>query len=418
MVKNEQTPKKRFYINTVMQYVMTFARYVFPLITFPYLTRVLEPDTYGIITYMTSTIVYFQIFIDFGFNLSATKDIAEHQSDNEYIGAVTGTVIQSKILLFMSSMAAYAVMILFIPILSNNMLLSILYMLSVALSIWLPDFLFRGIEKMEIITIRFLLSKSVTTALTFVAVKSKDDILWIPILNIIGSLIAIGLTWYHIKFILQIRTKYGSFADVWKNVSSSGVYFLSTFATTAFGATNTFMLGAMALPEAQIAYWGVSFNIISAAQSLYSPIVNSLYPHMVAKRDFKLVKKILYIFVPAIMVTAAAVFFFSDFVIGVFSGTQYLDAVPVFRGLLPVLVFSFPAMVIGFPVLGVLGKVKETTATTIISAVFHILGLILLIVIGKFSVLNVAILRSVTEFVLLGTRGYVLFDRRRRGKTL
>ena len=404
---------RKFYLNTIMQYIMTFAQYVFPMITFPYLTRILEPDLYGIITHMTSIVVYFQIFVDFGFNLSATKEIAEHQADNKYIGKVLGTVIQSKIILVVISLIVYTFLIKSIPILRDNILLAYLYIGTVVLSIWLPDFMFRGIEKMEIITIRFLASKTITTLLTFVLVRSKDDILWIPLLNIIGFLVAIVLTWYHIKRILKINISYSPIHIITKNIKQSGIYFLSTFATTAFGATNTFMLGAVNLPSSQIAYWGVSYNLISAAQSLYSPIVNSLYPHMVAKKDFKFVKKILYIFMPAITLTTIIVSILSPQIINIFSGAQYSEAVPIFKALLPVLIFSFPAIVIGFPVLGVLGKVKETTFTTIIAAIFHIGGLILLVVIGKFTVLNVAILRSITELILLVTRGFVLLNSRR-----
>ena len=98
---------KRFYWNTIMQYIMTFAQYVFPLITFPYLTRVLEPDLYGVITYMTATITYFQLVIDFGFNLSATKEIAEKQEDKKHIGMVLGSVIQAKIFLLIGSFIVY-----------------------------------------------------------------------------------------------------------------------------------------------------------------------------------------------------------------------------------------------------------------------------------------------------------------------
>ena len=405
---------KRFYWNTIMQYIMTFAQYVFPLITFPYLTRVLEPDLYGVITYMTATITYFQLVIDFGFNLSATKEIAEKQEDKKHIGMVLGSVIQAKIFLLIGSFIVYILMVQFIPKLNENKLLAYLYMGTVVLSIWLPDYMFRGIEKMEIITVRFLLSKMVTTVLTFVLVRSKSDMLWIPILNMIGSLVAICLTWHHIKTKLKIKVRYTSKVEVISKLKESFLYFLSTFATTAFGAMNTFMLGAMNLPSSQIAYWGVSYTLIGAAQSLYTPIINSLYPHMINKKDFKLVRKLLYIFMPAIIVTTIIVYMLSELVITIFSGPEYMEAIPVFKALLPVLILSFPAMVIDFPVLAAFGKVKETTITTIISSVFHILGLLLLALIGKFTVLAVAILRSATELVLLATRSFVLIKNKKR----
>lgn len=398
----------RFINNTIMQYLLTFAQYAFPLITFPYLTRVLEPEMYAVVTYLTATVTFFQIFVDYGFNLSATKDIAGNQSDKKFIGKTVGSVIQAKLLLVLVSFIVYSVVIMFIPILRDNILLSYLYMGPVVLSIWLPDFLFRGIEQMAILTNRYLVSKTITTALTFVMVQGKEDVVWVPLLSVIGSLVAVVLTWIHIKKRLGIRVYFLSFRDMVRSIKNSTIYFVSTFATTAFGIANTFMLGVMNLPLTQVAYWTVSYNLIGMAQSLYTPITNSLYPHMVARRDFKLVKKILFIFMPLIIITLIFVTFLSEFIISILAGNQYIEAVPVFRTLLPVLLFSFPAMVIGFPVLGAIGKVKETTMTTIIASLFHVVGLVILVVIGAFTVVNIAILRSATEFILMATRGYYL----------
>jgi len=197
-------------------------------------------------------------------------------------------------------------------------------------------------------------------------------------------------------------------------MSESSIYFVSAFATTAFGVTNTFLFGVMNLPASQIAHWGVSYTLIGAIQSLYSPIVSSLYPHVAARRDFRLVKKIVISMVPANAICVLLLFLLSDFVILVFSGSDYLDAVPIFKWLLPVLVFSFPAMIIGFPFLGIADKISKLTVTTIISAVFHLFGLMFLILIDEFNVLNVAILRSSTEFVLLVSRVYMAMQLRRR----
>lgn len=402
-----------------MQYIMTFAQYVFPLLTLPYLTRVLEPDMYGVVTYLTATITFFQIFVDYGFNLSATKVIAQNQNNTVFIGKIVGSVIQAKTLLVIFSLIVYSVFIASIPILRENIILSYLYMGTVVLSIWLPDFLFRGLERMAIITNRFLISKTITTLLIFVLVQSENDVIWIPILNIIGSLIAIVLTWYEIKKKLVIRMDFSSFKAVLNNLKDSSVYFVSTFATTAFGVVNTFMLGVMHLPLNQVAYWTLSYNLIGMAQSFYTPITNSLYPHMVKSRDFKLVKKLLIVFMPLILLTCLFVWVLADLIITIIAGTQYVDAVPIFKALLPVLIFSFPAMLIGFPVLGAIGRVKETTISTITASLFHIAGLMALALTGYFTVINIAILRCITEVVLMITRVYYIlrlrFENKRKG---
>lgn len=402
-----------FYGNTVTLYLMTIANYVFPLLTFPYLTRVLHPDMYGVLIFMMATVSYFQIFIDFGFNLSATKEIAEHSEDKNYIGQVLSSVIQSKLILVVVAVVTYSLLVWPTPILRQNAMLAYLYLGTVIVSVWLPDYLFLGLEKMKIITIRFLISKLVTTALIFFLVRKPHDIFWIPILSIIGYLTSIAFTWYYINRTLGIKLKSTGIRMVIQKVKESTVYFASTFATTAFSATTTLMLGIVSLPATQIAFWGVSYNLIASAQSFYVPITNSLYPHMVARKDFALVKKILLVCVPVITMGCLGVFLLAKLTLIVISGTEYEDAVPIFRALLPVLIFSFPAQVLGFPVLGVISKVKNTTLTTVISGSFHICGLLLLLFIGRFSLLNVAILRSFTEAVLLASRCFILIRIRR-----
>lgn len=407
--------RKKFFSNTAMLYIMSAAQHIFPLFTFPYLTRVLEPSLYGVITYMTAVTSYVRIFNKFGFGLSSTKLVAENRDDTARVGVILGTTMQSSAFLAFISLAVYSVLVFAIPIMREYMLLAYLYLLGVILEILLPDFLFLGLEKMASITTRYLVAKTVSTALTFVVVRSKADILWIPILNIIGTLLAASLVWYQISVSLRIKMVFSRWKESFAMLRESSVYFFSSFATTAFGVTNTVLLGIFASPV-QISFWGVSYNLINSAISLYRPITNSLFPHMITKRDTKLIRWLLFGLFPVIIAVTVVVFIFSKEVITVFCGPKYLEAIPVFQALLPVLIFSFPVMVIGFPVLGAFGMVRETTKSTVIAAVFHIAGLALLFPFGLFSVLNIAFLRSGTEAVLLSARCFYLLNylRKRR----
>lgn len=81
-----------FYKNAIWQYGLQVVKYLFPLATLPYLTRVLEPTGYAFYAYLVSFMSFVQVFIDFGFNLSGTKKIARAESveaENRVIGAVT-----------------------------------------------------------------------------------------------------------------------------------------------------------------------------------------------------------------------------------------------------------------------------------------------------------------------------------------
>ena len=118
---------KRFYSNVVWQYGLQIVKYIFPLITLPYLTRVLLPEGYAIYAYVVSFMTFAQTFVDFGFNLSGTKCIAKSETveeENRAIGAVT----EARLLLGVVT-GAVVVVAWFIPITHSNMLYTCLHLL-------------------------------------------------------------------------------------------------------------------------------------------------------------------------------------------------------------------------------------------------------------------------------------------------
>ena len=97
---------KRLVKNTMFLYIMTFVKLVLPLITLPYLTRVLSKDAYGVVSYVKSCMAYVQLIIDCGFILSATKEVVEifNSGDadvNKKLGRVVGNVYAAKLSLMM-----------------------------------------------------------------------------------------------------------------------------------------------------------------------------------------------------------------------------------------------------------------------------------------------------------------------------
>lgn len=394
--------KNRIAINTAMLFLMNIAKLIFPFLTLPYLTRVLSVDGYAMVSYVKTTMQYMQLIVDFGFMLSASTAIVNAAGDKRRIGEIVSNTILSKLFLTAVSFVALCVLCATIPLLRENLLYTLLSFGTVALSAFLVDYLFRGLEQMQEITFRFVLMKGLATGLTFVFVHSDMDVLWIPVLDIIGTVVSLILVWLRVKK-YEIVFVAPKLSVTWAQLKDSLRYFVSDIATTAFGALNTMLIGIL-LTTDQIALWSVAMQIISAVQAMYFPIINGIHPEMVRNKSLSLIKKTCKIFMPIVLVGCLAMFFLSDTAILIVGGDKYLPASPILRMLIPVLLFSFPGMVIGWPALGAIGRVKETTTTTIISAIFQCGGLVVLILAGQFSIVNIAILRCATEFVLLAAR--------------
>lgn len=394
--------------NTIMLMIFNVAKILFPFITLPYLTRVLSTDTYGTVTYVKTVMTYMQLLVDFGFVLSATKDIVKVRENKEKLGYVIGDTMMARIILGIVGFILIVILSLTLPILKANILYTILSYLVVFMSIFLMDFLFRGIEKMHIITIRFIVMKIISTIFTFILIKNDGDVLLIPILDIISSFIAVLLVFYEMKK-MKIKMHFSKIKNAIASIKDSFIYFLSNVASTSFNALSTIIMGIY-IGATEVAYWGVCMQIIGSIQACYTPISDGIYPEMIKNKNINLINKVIKIFFPIVVVGCILAFFLAEPGFMLLGGEAYLPAVPIFRILIPTLFFGFFAIIYGWPALGAIGKTKETTLSTIISIVVYIGLLFGLVVTNSFTLIHVAIVRSITEFILFATR-YFFFKK-------
>lgn len=397
--------------NAVMLYVMTATKIVLPLLVLPYLTRVLTKECYGVVAYVKSLMIFAQVVVDFGFMLSATKDVALAGHDSKKINRILGDVLTARLMLVLVAGGGMLIVAASIPLLKGYLLFTMLNYLVVALTVFLFDFFFRGIEEMSVITTRYAIMRSLSVVLTFFFVKDDHDILTLPFLEIVGSLVAIAFVWLEIRkrgFGLMFSGLRVAFAKLHESL----LYFISNAATTTFGALSTFLIGIY-LTADQVADWSLCMQMVTVVQMCYSPVCDSLYPHMVKSRDFRFAKQLMVAFMALVAIGCVFTWFSAEFCLTLIGGEKYVTAVPLLRAFIPLLFFSFPAILFGWPMLGALGRVRETTMTTVMTGGVQVLGMVSLGLGGMFTAINMAILRGMTEIFLFVARA-ICFMRYRR----
>lgn len=394
-----------FYKNTVWQYGLQIVKYLFPLITLPYLTRVLAPEGYAFYAYVVSFMSFVQVFVDFGFNLSGTKRIAKARSvgeENRVIGAVT----EARLLLCVVAGVIVMVIASFLPLTRGNLIYVFFAFVAVCGKGLVPDFLFQGHEDMGPITTRFLVSKSISTVLTFVLVHSMDDIMWVPVLDILSNGVALAWSFVAAKKRFGTTIELVPLREALAELKTSGLYCFSNMAASVFSGFTTLLIGAVVTDASQVAFWSLAMTAVSAVQSLYSPIVNSLYPQMVNTGDYRFARRLGLLAVPAVLVGTSLFCLLSNFIMLVLGGEQYLVGSWVLVWISPLLVFSFFGMLFGWPVLGAVGKVAEVTRSTVGSALFCIAALLIASFAGVTDLHAICVIRCVTEVLLFGIRFY------------
>lgn len=389
----------RTFFNTVMLYAMAAAKILFPLLTLPYLTHVLTVECYGAVAYTKSIIGYAQMVIDFGFLLSAVKDVAKANGDKEQISHIAGDTILSKILLAGVACLVVFVASCFIPILAEYRTLLFLSLIPPVLSCFLLDFLFRGIEKMHIVSAIYISMKTLSTLLTMCIIKNDADVLMIPIFDSISSLFAVVLSSL-ILLKLGFKIRFSGIKSVFQKIKESFFYFTNSVASSMLSAFNTIIIGIWMNDLQEVAYWSVSVQLVGAIQTMYTPLSQGVYPYMVKTKDFSLIKKIIVFFVPLVLIGTVITGIISPTLLTVVSGEEYAVAASVFRKLLPVIVISFPVALLAWPTLGAIDKVKQINMATLTGAGVQVAGLVLLYIRGVFTIENVALLRNISEFAM------------------
>ena len=144
-----------------------------------------------------------------------------------------------------------------------------------------------------------------------------------------------------------------------------------------------------------------------------SPISDSLYPHMMRSRNFKLIKKTLAIFMPLILLGCGVLFFFAEPICVLVYGGGYRESALALRALLPSLIFTFPNYILGFPTLSAMGLAKYVNLTTILGTVFHVLGLVLLFATHHLTMVTLCLLTGCTELLVLVFRLVIIWKNRR-----
>jgi PST family polysaccharide transporter len=399
--------------NTVMLYILTFSTYLMSFIVVPYETRVLQTEKYGLVGVATAIMVYFQLIIDFGFLLSATEEVSRHREDKKRLSVIFTSVTVNKLLLTLCSGVVLLVLCRVVSNWRENTLFFFLCFIATAVNSLIPDYLYRGIEQMSIITIRTVLIKLFFTVMIFLLLRSPSDYYVIPVLNIIGNTAALVGVYVHLFRKLKIGFVRCSLREVWGNLRRSMTFFLSRIASTAYTAANTIILDILSAGTVT-AFYSCADKLVTTAKNGLSPISDSLYPYMTKNRDFKLVKKVLMVIMPVILVGCAVVFIWAEPLCTWFFGEGYEAVAPVLRAMLPVVVVILPSYILGFPTLSAMGLSQYANYSVIFSSALHIVNLLVLYFTGHMNMVTLGVLVSVAETATLVFRVVVILLHRDR----
>ena len=265
--------------NALSLYGMQAANYILPWFTFPYTLRVLGAEKFGLISFAASLITYFQAVTEYGFNLTATREISIHRDDPVKLSQIFSATLYAKTILMVGSFFVLMVVVFAVPrFRAEAPLFSISFMLVVA-NVVFPVWLFQGIEKMENITYREIGARLLGLAPTFLLVRRRSDYVIAAGIYSGSMLLAGAISYLGFSRVTTARLVWVSWRDIRRTFAEGWNIFLSTAAITIYTRSNTFILGLFASPT-EVGYFSAAQRLIEAARSLVYPITAATYPHI------------------------------------------------------------------------------------------------------------------------------------------
>ncbi|EIH1082518.1 TPA: oligosaccharide flippase family protein [Escherichia coli] len=401
-MRNHTSLKK----NALSLLIMQVINYLVPLITLPYLARTLGIVQYGALNLSLSLIQYGVIFITFGFNLSATSDIAKNRGNTQIISKIFWETISSKILLLFFSCIILYYSTEFIDGFNSIRYLTVIFfmqLISVAID---PLWFFQGIERLVKISIITAIIRLINIPLLLFFVHGPHDVEKVAVIQSLLLLLTSIINLYLIKkenILIFIKIKE---LKIVHSLISSLPLFVGAAAISLYNTSTPLILGLMSNYN-EVGIYSAGFKIQMAAVGVFTILGQVIYPranNLFSKRTqdgYIFVKKLLIYMLPVLSLSLLIFYVMVPPLIVMVLGQDFIGSSEVVKIMSPMLVLVPYSIVLSNNLLLPLGHKHIYYILPIFIGLLHILYTIILS--DKFGAIGAAYSMLITETITLIT---------------
>lgn len=322
--------KKSIGLNAGLNMIRTVCRIIFPLVTFPYISRVLHVDNMGIYNFCNSIISYFVLIAGLGIETYSVREGARYRNDSDKFNQFASEVFTINIA---STVIAYLVLIFcinFFPKLHEYAAILTTLSISIFFTTIGCEWVFTIYEDFAYITLRSIVFQFISLVLMFVFVKSSDDLLVYATITVISSTGSNIINAFARRKYCKIRLIFNR--NILKRLAPIFILFANSIATTIYTNSDLTMLGVLSGSRATGLY-SVSTKIYALVKEVLAAIIIVSVPRLSSflgenkilyfwNTANKILNSLIVIVVPAMV----GIFCLSKDIILVISGKEYLDA--------------------------------------------------------------------------------------------
>ncbi len=397
-------------INFLMNIILKMSSLIFPLITFPYISRVLQADGYGKIQLATSFVSYFVLLSQLGIPTYGIRACAIVRDDRQKL---TRTVHELMTIQAVMSVISYVILFVLmqsVPRLAQERTLYLINSASIFLGMLGMEWLFQAMEQYTYITMRSLLFKVLAIIAMFLLVHAQEDYLVYASISVcasVGSNI-MNLTQLHKYIDLKPVGGY----DIKRHIKPVIVFFGMVCAATIYTSLDSVMLGFMAT-DADVGYYSAAVkiknilvNVVAALGTVLLPRVSYYFEQDQIEAFWAVIKKALNFVVLIALPLTTYFMIFAGNGIRFLSGSGYEASVIPMVVIMPTVLLIGLTNVMGLQILVPTGREGLVMLSTIIGAVVDMIANALLI--PRYKATGAAVGTLIAEFAVFVVQFLVL----------
>ncbi|MBR0244310.1 MAG: oligosaccharide flippase family protein [Bacteroidaceae bacterium] len=376
---------------------------ILPLLTIPYLTNVVGAEHFGDYMFVLVLVQNIEIITNFGFQFSATKTISRNRDDMGYVARLTSSVIASRLVI---GLLVLCLLLLFKDFIFRNDDQQLLFYTSLGMifgDVFIPVWLFQGLERMKYVTIVNATAKLLFCALVFIIVRESDDFRYILLLNSCGYVVAGVLSMVLVRQQFHLHLPRPQLGLMSRAVRKSVALFLSNVGISLYRNVNVLILNYF-VPNSSVGIYGTSEKIVKAAQSLVTPLSQALFPNLGYKLKqegggpfFRFFWRTVGLLSFCLLLLAILLWWTAPW-IAAFMGKDFSEVSGLLAMMLPVLFFGCMNYLLGFVGLVNLGYQRYFFHCVFASGTIALVFLFLTV--QNWGIQSAAMAISLSEFVL------------------
>ena len=314
--------------------------YFLPIITTPYVTRVLGVESWGELALAQIILGYFNLFTDWGFSISATRKIASLRDERHALSQAFFSIWAAQWLLAGISIFLLLILIAVVPYFTENARYYIYGSAAIVASVMFPVWFFNGLEQMKQVALIQILSRLMAVPLIFILLQSPADAPLMIAISAGTGVVAGGLTIYWVFNNLRISCIIPSFRQILNELVEGSTLFFSTIWISLYTSVTPAVLGIVGGPVA-VGQFTLADRVRQFVQSASGPVFQAMFPRMsylFTSNSFEargLLKRSATLIVGASAFASLTLWLFSDMIIFLLAGPQFRKSVEVLQWLSP-----------------------------------------------------------------------------------